>query len=234
MCESHINLRELWVAKEWLLRHPHIRDTAIRFDMDKTAAMQCIARQGTARLSALLKLTEEIFALASKRNIHLSVRHESGVDNTWADALSRFKGTSVEWRLRPQVFKSLTERYGTPEVDLFTSRDTALLPLFLSFSQRAQVGGLDAFTEDWNRWNYIYLFPPPATKILLRVVQTLQDYLGQVLLVAPLWEAQPWCSQLKAWCHNRYSVGINLPSGQAHLPSPIVTEVTRLEWVKGG
>ncbi|KAK8384179.1 hypothetical protein O3P69_009130 [Scylla paramamosain] len=72
MRESHINLRELWVAKEWLLRHPHIRNTAIRFDMNNTATVPCIARQGTARSSALLKLTEEIFALASERNIHLA------------------------------------------------------------------------------------------------------------------------------------------------------------------
>ncbi|KAK8392751.1 hypothetical protein O3P69_014886 [Scylla paramamosain] len=46
MHESHINLRELWVAKEWPLGHPHIRNTAIRFDMDNMAAVQCIARQG--------------------------------------------------------------------------------------------------------------------------------------------------------------------------------------------
>ncbi|KAK8390190.1 hypothetical protein O3P69_013038 [Scylla paramamosain] len=158
MRESHINLRELWMAKEWLLRHPHIRNTAIRFDMDNTAAVQCIARQGTARSSALLKLTEEIFARASKRNIHLSARH---------------------------VFKSLTERYSTLEVDLFASWDTALLPLFLSFSQRTQAGGPDTFTEDWNRWNYIYLFPPPGTKILFRVVQALRGYSGTGGAVPP-------------------------------------------------
>ena len=119
--------------------------------MDNVTAVQCIQRQGTARSSPLLTLSEEIFALAAKNRVSLSARYVRGRDNSWADALSRFRGTSVEWHLCPEVFQSLTLRYGTPQVDLFASYDTAQLPLFLTYDRRTPAGGPDAFTEDWNR-----------------------------------------------------------------------------------
>lgn len=54
MRRTHINLRELWVAREWLIRHNEIRKMGVRFDMDNFAAVQCLQRQGTAHSGALL------------------------------------------------------------------------------------------------------------------------------------------------------------------------------------
>ncbi|KAK3895260.1 hypothetical protein Pcinc_001010 [Petrolisthes cinctipes] len=192
----HINARELMVAKEWLNRHPQFARIGVRFDMDNVAAVQCLQKQGTARSEILLSLSEQIFAIAAKRDIHLSARYVPGRENDWADALSRFRGTSVEWQLRPLVFESLCLRYGTPEVDLFASPSTALLPLFLTFSSRTEAGGPDAFTEDWNRWGHLYLFPPTATSVLLKAILKLRTFRGRVLLIAPLWPAQPWFGEL--------------------------------------
>ncbi|KAK3886844.1 hypothetical protein Pcinc_009030 [Petrolisthes cinctipes] len=200
----HINARELMVAKEWLNRHPQFARIGVRFDMDNVAAVQCLQKQGTVRSEILLSLSEQIFAIAAKRDIHLSARYVPGRENDWADALSRFRGTSVEWQLRPLVFESLCLRYGTPEVDLFASPSTALLPLFLTFSSRTEAGGPDAFTEDWNRWGHLYLFPPPATSVLLKAILKLRTFRGRVLLIAPRWPAQP-----------------------------CVTETTRLEFLRG-
>ncbi|KAK3880633.1 hypothetical protein Pcinc_014878 [Petrolisthes cinctipes] len=188
----HINARELMVAKEWLNRHPQFARIGVRFDMDNVAAVQCLQKQGTVRSEIPLSLSEQIFAIAAKRDIHLSARYVPGRENDWADALSRFRGTSVEWQLRPLVFESLCLRYGTPEVDLFASPSTALLPLFLTFSSRTEAGGPDAFTEDWNRWGHLYLFPPPATSVLLKAILKLRTFRGRVLLIAPRWPAQPW------------------------------------------
>lgn len=196
----HINLRELMVVREWLIRHPEISGMSVRFDMDNVTAVQCVQRQGTARSGPLLALSEDIFAEASRRTISLSARYVPGRENDWADALSRFRGTSVEWQLRPQVFESLSLRFGTPEVDLFASPDTAQLPLYLTYNQRTRAGGPDAFTEDWNRWKYVYIFPPPATPVLLKVMQALRSFKGRVLLIAPYWPAQPWFGELMRWC----------------------------------
>ncbi|KAK3891347.1 hypothetical protein Pcinc_004790 [Petrolisthes cinctipes] len=203
----HINARELMVAKEWLNRHPQFARIGVRFDMDNVAAVQCLQKQGTVRSEILLSLSEQIFAIAAKRDIHLSARYVPGRENDWADALSRFRGTSVEWQLRPLVFESLCLRYGTPEVDLFASPSTALLPLFLTFSSRTEAEGPDAFTEDWNRWGHLYLFPPPATSVLLKAILKLRTFRGRVLLIAPLWPAQPWFGELSRWCPHPLQLG---------------------------
>ena len=94
----------------------------------------------------------------------------------------------------------LVAHFGLPQVDLFASRAIHLLPLFLSRSERAQAGGPDAFAVDWGQWSTVYLFPPPATTLMLQVVRRLESYRGRVLLIAPWWETQPWFAPLARWC----------------------------------
>ncbi|XP_076034771.1 uncharacterized protein LOC143021258 [Oratosquilla oratoria] len=84
---------------------------------------------------------------------------------------------------------------------------TTQLPLFLSYNHRTRAGGPDAFTEDWNRWKYVYIFPPPATTVLLKVMQTLRSFKGRVLLIAPYWPARPWFGELMKWCPSPLLLG---------------------------
>ena len=72
------------------------RGTAICFEMDNTVAVHCIVHQGSSRSEQLLSLSEQIFDLAQGLHLHLSAKYLPGTDNVWADALSRFKGSSVE------------------------------------------------------------------------------------------------------------------------------------------
>lgn len=147
----HINFRELYVVREWLERNPQVKEMGVRFDMDNSTAVRCLQNQGAYHSDKLLSLTEEIFAIASSRQLHLSARFVPRRENDWADALSRFSNTSVEWHLRPQVFKSLTDRYGLPEVHLFASETAAQLANYLTYTERTDTGGPDDFEEDWNR-----------------------------------------------------------------------------------
>ncbi|MPC59089.1 hypothetical protein E2C01_053104 [Portunus trituberculatus] len=93
--------------------------------MDNASAVHCLNRQGSSKSEALLSLSERIFQEASVRSFHLSALYVPGEENLWADALSRFQHTSVEWQLCPKVFRSLGNRWGTPQVDLFASPTTA-------------------------------------------------------------------------------------------------------------
>ncbi|KAG0721144.1 hypothetical protein GWK47_006512 [Chionoecetes opilio] len=86
-----------------------------------------------------------------EKGIPIILRFLPGAENVWADALSRFRGSSVEWQLRPERFAALCRRWGTPEVDLFASRRSAQLQAFLTRGDRTAAGGPDALTEDWNR-----------------------------------------------------------------------------------
>lgn len=106
MRTTHSNLRELSVANAWLLQHPSVRDMGFRFDMDNIAAMRCLQVQG----NTLLSPTEQIFSIAAERGITLSDCHIRGKENGWADSLSSFRGTSMEWHLDPKVFLALVAR----------------------------------------------------------------------------------------------------------------------------
>ncbi|MPC38799.1 hypothetical protein E2C01_032315 [Portunus trituberculatus] len=123
----HINYRELYMVRERQERNQQVCNTAVQFIMDNSTAVRCISRQSTSRLEYILALTKTVFALATIRNLMLSEKHVPGKKNDWADALSRFRSTSVERHLRPQVFQSLSDRFGLPELDLFTSETTAQL-----------------------------------------------------------------------------------------------------------
>ncbi|XP_045129175.1 uncharacterized protein LOC123514960 isoform X1 [Portunus trituberculatus] len=95
---------------------------------------------GNSSFVRLLTLSEKTLSLAASNGVSISTHYDRGRDNSWADALLRFKGTSVEWQLCPKVFQSLTLRYGTPQVNLFASYSTAQLPLFLTYDRRTPAG----------------------------------------------------------------------------------------------
>ena len=166
------------------------------FEMDNTAAVHCIVRQGTSRSTALLEVSESIFDLANDAGLFLSAASIPGTENQWADALSRFKGSSVEWILNRELFQRLCSQWGTPQIDLFASHESAQLDTFLTRTHRTQAERPDALLTDWKRWQYVYLSPPPCTAILLKVVSKLRTFQGRVALVAPFWPSQPWFSEL--------------------------------------
>ena len=204
---SHINLRELLVVVYFLRDNPLLENVSIGFRMDNVAAVQCVARMGSSRSVALLETSEVLFETAFSRGITLSAVHLAGQDNVWADALSRARTSSVEWSLDEDAFQDLLELAGPPDIDLFASQDNHRLPLYLSRTYRTSAGGPDAFQVDWNRWGFIYLFPPPSTSLLLQVCHRLRTYKGRVMLVAPLWKSQPWCHQLLQWCPSPLPLG---------------------------
>lgn len=177
-------------------------DCHLLFQLDNQVAVSCIKRQGSSRSAILLTVTESIFLLASARNLTLSAQYLPGKENIWADALSRRQSRSVEWSLNQLTFNLLCDAHGCPQVDLFAHHDNHRLPLFLTRSIRTTAGGPDALLEDWNRWQFIYLFPPPSTRLMLQVCQKLRQFRGKVLLIAPHWVNQPWFAFLRQWCPN--------------------------------
>merc|ERR1712030_10935 len=100
-----------------------------------------------------------------------------------------------------------TRIWGRPQVDLFATRDNALLPKFVSPCPDPLAVGMDAFSLDWNRWRSIYLFPPMPC--LHQVLRLLVDFRGSGFLIAPLWEGADWFPSLQERC----PVRMPLPRG---------------------
>ena len=188
----HINVKELLVVYLALCREPSLEKMAVHVFSDSTAAVHCVNKQGTVRSSRLLGATEVLLLEADRRDLILRASHLAGTENSWADALSRDSARSIDWSLTVECFRRLCEWAGTPQVDLFASPTNHHLPQFLAESVETPTGGPDAFLTDWNRWEYLYLFPPPVAQTMLEVFRHLESFRGRVLLVAPRWEAQPW------------------------------------------
>ena len=74
---------------------------------------------------------------------------------------------------------------------------------YLDRDVRIPTGGSDAFSENWKRWKYINLLPPPPTSVLLH----LRTFRGKILVLAQWWLAQPWFTELQSWCPNPLILG---------------------------
>lgn len=217
--ERHINVRELMVPLLFLRHQRQLTHLHLSFHMDNVAAVHCVQKMGSSRSLPLLRATEQLFSLAASRHLTLSAVHLPGRSNVWADALSRTAASSVEWSLDPDAFHDLVDLYGEPEVDLFASTTNHLLPQFLTRTVATAAGGPDALLTSWHLWRYVYLFPPPTASMMLAVCRRLEDYRGQVLLVAPLWKAQPWCQRLLRWCPQPLPLSRHAITGPGFLQS---------------
>ena len=63
----------------------------------------------------------------------VTAAHLPGRLNVLADEKSRLFDDKTEWRLNPLIFAQITQRFGTPTIDLFASRLNFQLKPFVSW-----------------------------------------------------------------------------------------------------
>ena len=68
------------------------------------------------------EVAKQIWALCIANNNWLRATYLPGCKNVEADAESRVFNDRTEWMLDPQIFKRITNKFGSPEIDLFASR----------------------------------------------------------------------------------------------------------------
>ena len=95
--------------------------------------------------------------------------------------------------LRQDLFLSIAQLWGTPDIDLFASQLNAQLPCYVSWKPDPGASYTDAFTIPWTDY-YFYAFPPFS--IILRCVQKIEQEKAEGLLVVPNWPTQPWYTKL--------------------------------------
>lgn len=82
-------------------------------------------------------LHQEVVQLLSWAEINLKsihAEHLAGVQNQFADWLSRKSVHESEWKLHPEVFAQIVKSFCRPIMDLFASRDSEQVQRFLSRS----------------------------------------------------------------------------------------------------
>ena len=112
--------------------------------------------------------------------------HRPGKVNVRADRLSRWKKDHTDIRLKPAVFRQIDQRYGPHSVDLFATRDNALLNRFVSWRPDPSAIAVDAFMFPMTGENP-YCFPPVSC--IPRLLREVLRQQSTITLVAPDWQA---------------------------------------------
>jgi hypothetical protein len=138
--------------------------------------------------------------------------------------MSRNHSVDMEWKLNTAVFTVIEDTYGPLFMDLFASRLNHQLQTYTSFLPDPNAIAVDVFSLNWNL-NINYAFPPFS--LIAQVLKKLEQDQGQLVLIAPLWTTQPWCTKLlQMVCADSYL----LPVRKNILMSP--TDPTKLHRIK--
>jgi len=124
-----------------------------------------------------------------EKNILLQAQHLPGVLNTIADKESRIWSDRSEWRLSPILFQKINRLLGPLSTDLFASRLSSQLIVFVSWRPDPLPVATD---QNWNTFpEKLYANPPWG--LIGRVLSLLQTQgVQELVLVAPVWKAQAW------------------------------------------
>ena len=160
---KHINYLELSVSLLALRRWRHqMSQQVISVQMDNTAAVAYIVKEGGTQSTRLSNLAAEILVLVEKDNNSFRPTYLPGQLNTEADALSRQKKAS-ELMLSHSFSRRIFRVIGFPVVDLFASAQTKQVRHYFSADRHDRAAmGTDALHQSWDiQGTLIYAFPPP-------------------------------------------------------------------------
>ena len=77
---------------------------------------------------------------------------------------------------------------------MFGSRIKKQFKPYVSWHADPEAFAVDAFSLNWNDFNFVYLFPPFS--LLGKVVFKLQQDRARAILIAPKWLTQTWYPRL--------------------------------------
>lgn len=68
---------------------------------------------------------------------------------------------------------------------MFASRLNAQIDIFSSWKQDHDSSYVDAFSLNWGKFNYVYIFPPFS--LLSLCIKKIQEDEARGIIIAPLW-----------------------------------------------
>ena len=110
---------------------PALRNKQVLVKTDNKVTQAYINHLG-GRSRFLNSIARRLWTMCYSTSILLSAVHRPGKVNQRADLLSRGKKDHTDIRLHPSSFQLVQHKFGPPSVDLFATRNNALLLRFVS------------------------------------------------------------------------------------------------------
>lgn len=177
----HCNLKEMYAVIAAISSKASVlRDSTVILQTDNRTVVSYIKNEGGTKSQNLLELTKQLLALTDSLNVVLLPHHLPGLYNTEADHLSRNRNGS-EWHLLHEATTIVFNLWGTPDVDLFASRDAHVVSKYVTRDLSDSSAYFhDAFSRYWD-FGLAWIFPPPA--LLPRVLQHLNTAQGKFIIM---------------------------------------------------
>ncbi|CAK1550326.1 unnamed protein product [Leptosia nina] len=158
----HCNLKEMHAVIAAILSDPEaLKDSKIILQSDSKTVVSYIKNEGGTKSKRLLAMTKELLALTDSLNIVLIPHHLPGMYNMEADHLSRNR-KGGEWHLLPEASREIFNLWGTPEIDLFASKEAHVVENYVTLDLLDWNACYhDAFSRSW-KYDLAWIFPPPA------------------------------------------------------------------------
>ncbi|XP_070179246.1 uncharacterized protein [Littorina saxatilis] len=155
---------------------------------DNTTVAAYLNKQGGSRSQLLSSRACKILSWCAHHEILISARYLPGCLNVLADALSRSSQVlHTEWTITHQALLRLWAQVERPMIDLFATRFSRRLPIFVSPFPDPEAWKIDAMMINWTGLE-AYAFPP--VPLIGKVLRKADLQWPRLLLVAPRWTSQ--------------------------------------------
>ena len=201
-----------------------IRGQKVMFVLDSLAGVYNLLKGGGPKedLSLLVKsIWRECVSLGADASAEWVSRN----DNEYADYLSKYRDRS-DWRINPDLFARIDNRWGPHSVDRFASSHNAHCDRFNSRYYDPGAEASDAFNQDWSGENN---FCNPDFNDIGRVLEHARRHRADITLVFPAWPSALWYNTVLACA----SEVVRLPAFRhTFLPGPrsARTVLTAPDW----
>ena len=186
----HINEQEMVAARNGLMTFTKItRASRVHLLVDNPAAISYIEKMGGTKNSRMLEIAKEIWSYLMSKKITLTVEYIPSELNVIADWESRNWTDSSEWKLDPYCFLKICNVFGTPDIDLFASRTSHQLPVYMSWRPDPGCLAVNALQQTWTH-RALYAFPPFC--LVGQCLRKVQADRARLTIITPLWTSQSW------------------------------------------
>ena len=190
---THINELEISAALKTIQTFYRIhKPRTMHLKIDNLTALSYIIKMGGKSNQKMNQISKQIWEFMMKNKCQLTAEYIPSKLNIEADQESRAKDCS-EWKLNPQIFQTICNKMGKPEIDLFASLATHQLTKYMSWKPDPKAIAVNALQTSWTH-TFPYAFPP--FKLIGKTLNKIRYHHISAIIVTPLWPSAPWYPML--------------------------------------